>query len=175
MEDAKRADGAQSSACRTLRAVERWTVRLLAVPSAAAIAALFALVCFNVAGRAFGIPVRGAVESSGVLCGAGAALALGYAQIQHAHIEGGVAAARLPGWLRSLLNGLSLLATGAFFAVAAYELWDLGMFAFESGETVDGIGEWYPWFLVAASLGFAGEACVMACCLARSVLSGGKE
>ncbi|MBR4747615.1 MAG: TRAP transporter small permease subunit, partial [Desulfovibrio sp.] len=132
MEDAKTA-ATGSCACRVLRSVERWTVRLLAVPSACAIAALFALVCFNVAGRALGIPVRGAVESSGVLCGAGAALALGYAHLQHAHIEGGVAAARLPSLLRALLNGLSLLATSAFFGAAAYELWDLGMFAFESG------------------------------------------
>jgi len=162
-------------ACRALRGIERWTVRVLAGPSAVAIAALFALVCLNVAGRAFGIPVRGAVESSGVLCGAGAALALGYAHLQRAHIEGGVAATRLPGLLRGLLNGLSLLVTGAFFGVAAYELWDLAMFAFESGETVDGIGEWYPWFLAAASLGFAGEACVTVCGFARFVLSGGKE
>ena len=174
MEDAKTAP-AGSGACRVLRGVERWTVRLLAVPSAIAIAALFALVCFNVAGRSLGIPVRGAVESSGVLCGAGAALALGYAQLQHAHIEGGVAAARLPTWLRTLFNGLSLLASSAFFAAAAYELWDLAMFAFESGETVDGIGEWYPWFLAATSLGFAGEACVMGCAFLRAVLSGGKE
>ena len=51
MEDAKTAI-AGSYACRVLRSVERWTVRLLAVPSAFAIAALFALVCFNVGGRA---------------------------------------------------------------------------------------------------------------------------
>ena len=174
MEDAKTAP-AGSGACRVLRGVERWTVRLLAVPSAIAIAALFALVCFNVAGRSLGIPVRGAVESSGVLCGAGAALALGYAQLQHAHIEGGVAAARLPAWLRTLFNGLSLLASSAFFAAAAYELWDLAMFAFESGETVDGLGECYPWFLAASAFGFAGEACVMGCAFLRAVLSDGKE
>lgn len=133
---------------------------------------LLVLVCLNAVTRFFGLPLRGAVESSGLLGALAAALALGYAQIHHNHITGGSAFARLP---RSVRHGLDLLAQAAgvlFFALAAWELADLALFTLESGETVDGVGELYPWLILATVPGFAGQALIVALTMCITLLHG---
>ena len=136
---------------------------------------LLALVCANAGSRAFGLPLRGAVESSGLLGALTAALALGYAQLHHNHITGGVAIQRLPCTFRLVLDALACLSGALFYSAAAWELLDLGLFTLETGETVDGAGELYPWFILLTVPGFVGQAVIMFLLFCTTLLNGDEK
>ena len=155
-----------------LQALCRRIAQALAAGSAICLLALLALVCANVAGRALDMPLRGAVESSGLIGGLSAALALALAQVHNNHVTGGVAFGTLPRWLRWLLDILANLVAFAFFALAAWELVDLSLFSLEIGESVEGLGQAYPWLIMVSALGFAGQALIMLLGAASIALTG---
>jgi len=134
--------------------------------------ALLALVCANAGSRLIGTPIRGAVECSGIFGALAAALALASAQVHGNHITGGIAADRLPRMLRLPLNLFCLAAASLFFMLCAWEIADIGLFALECGETVDGLGTLYPWFVLMAVPGFLGQAAVLACRFFLCLLTG---
>lgn len=136
---------------------------------------LLVLVCANAGARLFGLPLRGAVESSGLLGALAGALALGFAQISHNHITGGVAMHLLPRRVRLVLDTLAYAAGAVFFALAAWELWDMALFTLESGETIDGVGGLYPWFIMLAVPGFLGQAVIMLLYFCTTLLTGEEE
>ena len=146
--------------------------RFLAVGAGVALVALMGLVCANAAARGLGFPIRGAVESSGLLGALTAALALSYAQVHHNHITGGVAMRMLPPGLRRLSDILACLIALVLYAAASWELLDLGLFTMETGETVDGVGTFFPWFILLTVPGFLGQAVLMICLLAPLLPSG---
>ena len=147
---------------RGLERAQRGLAQGLAALGGLFLCLLVLLVCLNAATRFFGFPLRGAVESSGLLGALAAALALGYAQIHRNHITGGVAIEALPPRLRRILDLLAMAAGAVFFTLAAWELADLGLFTLESGETVDGVGGLYPWLILLTVPGFLGQALIMA-------------
>lgn len=133
---------------------------------------LLVLVCANSGARVLGLPLRGAVESSGLLGGLACALALGFAQINRNHITGGVAIHLLPRRVRLGLDALTYAVGAVFFALAAWELWDMALFTFETGETIDGVGGLYPWFIMLAVPGFLGQAVIMLLYFCTTLLIG---
>lgn len=144
-----------------LHRAERCLAGALACIGGAAFLLLFVTVCANAATRAFGFPIRGAVESSGLFCALTAALAMAYAQTHGNHIGGGVLSGRLPALLRRLLDAVAALLGAAIYSMAAYELYDLAAFSLETGEIIDGVGMLYPWLIMLTVPGFAGLACIM--------------
>ena len=144
-----------------LHRAERYLAGVLACVGGVAFLLLFITVCANAATRAVGLPIRGAVESSGLFCALTAALAMGYAQTHGNHIGGGVLSGRLPALLRRVLDGMAALLGAAIYSMAAYELYDLAQFSLETGETIDGVGTLYPWLIMLTVPGFAGLALIM--------------
>lgn len=133
---------------------------------------LICLVCANAGARAFGLPLRGAVESSGLMGAVTASLALGLAQVHHNHITGGVALRMLPRGVRRGLYLLSCVLGAVFFAAAAWEIFDMALFTLEIGETVDGVGSLYPWIIMLTVPGFAGQAIILVLLMIGAVLTG---
>lgn len=144
-----------------LNTLERLLAGALACIGGLAFLLLFVTVCANAGTRAFGFPIRGAVESSGLFCALTAALAMAYAQTHGNHIGGGVLSRQLPALLRRLLDAVAALIGAAIYSMAAYELYDLAAFSFETGETIDGVGTLYPWLIMLTVPGFAGLAIIM--------------
>ena len=144
-----------------LHRTERCLAGALACIGGVAFLLLFVTVCANAATRAFGFPIRGAVESSGLFCALTAALAMAYAQTHGNHIGGGVLSRQLPALLRRLLDALAALIGAAIYSMVAYELYDLAIFSLETGETIDGVGTLYPWLIMFTVPGFAGLAIIM--------------
>ena len=164
--------GTSAGICRFLEGAIRNTSRCLALPGGIAVIALLLLVCSNAGSRIFGISIRGAVECSGILGALTASLALSSAQVHGNHITGGIASARLPGRLRLIPEIFSLLTGCFFFLLCAYEVADIGIFALESGEVVDGLGSLYPLFILLTVPGFLGQAIVLGCRLIICLLTG---
>ncbi|MBO4317160.1 MAG: TRAP transporter small permease subunit [Mailhella sp.] len=159
-------------AVRILQKTADGTARALAFFGGAAVLALLALVCANAGSRLAGMPIRGAVECSGILGAVIASLALSSAQVHGNHITGGIAADRLPRALRLALSCFCHAAGCLFFLLCAWEVADIGLFALETGETIDGLGALYPWFVLLTVPGFFGEAAVLACRLFICLISG---
>ena len=163
---------AAPAAVRALNSASSKMSAALAVFAGIAVLALLLLVCANAGARFLALPIRGAVESSGIFCALAAALALSGAQVHGNHICGGIAAERLPGPLRFLLNAACLAAGSAFFLLCAWEVADIGLFALETGETIEGMGALYPYCILMTVPGFLGHAAVLAMRLAACLLTG---
>lgn len=163
---------AQEKYARYLQQARRGIALGLAALGAVFLVLLLGLVCSNAGARLLEIPLRGAVESSGLLGALAGTLALGFAQINHNHITGGVAAHSLPRWARRGLDALAHAAGAAFFALAAWELWDLALFTLESGETIDGVGALYPWLIMLSVPGFLGQTVIMLLFFCTTLLTG---
>ncbi len=161
-----------SNAVCILRSASSKLSAVLAFFAGIAVLALLLLVCANAGARFLGLPIRGAVESSGIFCALAAALALSSAQIHGNHVSGGVAANRLPGSLRFLLSIACLAASSAFFLLCAWEIADIGLFAMETGETIDGMGALYPYCILMTVPGFLGHAAVLAMRLCICLMTG---
>jgi len=163
---------AAHAAVRILRSASSKLSGALALFAGIAAIALLLLVCANAGFRFLGLPIRGAVESSGIFCAIAAALALGSAQTHGNHICGGIAASRLPRPLRFFLNIACLAAGCAFFLLCAWEVADIGLFALETGEVIDGLGALYPWCILMTVPGFLGHAAVIAMRLSICLITG---
>ena len=155
-----------------LNRIQRIIAVYLAVVGGVFFLILLGVVCVNVTTRSFDMPIRGAVESSGLFSGLTAALAIGYAQICHNHITGGVAIQTLPRFLRRILDALAAIIGIVFYCAATWEMLDLGLFTLETGETIDGVGALYPWLILMTAPGFAGQAVIMFLILCGIVFKG---
>lgn len=155
-----------------LQQARRGIALSLAALGAVFLLLLLALVCSNAGARLLEMPLRGAVESSGLLGALAGTLALGYAQVSRNHITGGVAAHSLPRPVRRGLDALAHAVGAAFFALAAWELWDMALFTLESGETIDGVGALYPWLIMLSVPGFLGQAVIMLLLFCTTLLTG---
>ena len=158
-----------------LHRVSSLVSHILAIMGGAALVCLLVLVCLNAGGRLFDMPIRGAVESSGLLGALVGTLALGYAQIHGNHIAGGVFAGSLPRPLRIVLHELCLLGCCAFFLFCAYEIADIGLFALECGETDEGVGDLFPYFVLGTVPGYVGQSFVLFCSFLQTLLTGREE
>ena len=161
-----------SSAVSVLRWASSKLSAVLAVFAGIAVLSLLLLVCANAGARFLGLPIRGAVESSGIFCALAAALALSSAQVHGNHICGGIAANRLPRPLRFFLNIVCLVVGSAFFLLCAWEIADIGLFALEAGEIIDGMGSLYPYCILMTVPGFLGHAAVLAMRLVLCLITG---
>ena len=82
---------------------------------------------------------------------------------------------RLPCTFRLVLDALACLSGALFYSAAAWELLDLGLFTLETGETVDGAGELYPWFILLTVPGFVGQAVIMFLLFCTTLLNGDEK
>ncbi|MCQ2444840.1 MAG: hypothetical protein MJ061_05055, partial [Mailhella sp.] len=133
-----------SPSVRLLQGISKNLSNILAVFGGTAALLLLTLVCVNAFGRLADFPVRGAVESCGLLGALTGTMALPFAQFGGHHPLGGVMADRLPFIMRHGLYLLSHALCCAFFLFCAYEVYDTALFALEMGEEVDGVGAAYP-------------------------------
>lgn len=161
-----------SPAVRLLNGLSKKTSDLLAVLGGAAAILLLAIVCLNAFGRLVDFPIRGAVETCGLLGALTGTMALPFAQFGGHHPLGGVMAERLPFFFRHSLYLLSQALCCAFFLFCAYEVYDTALFALEMGEEVDGVGAAYPYIVFACVPGFLGEALVHCCSMLLSAMTG---
>ncbi len=168
----KHLSASRRRAVRVLQKAADGTARSIAIAGGTAVIALLVLVCANAGSRLVGMPIRGAVECSGILGAVIASLALSSAQVHGNHITGGIAADRLPRGIRLALACICHAAGCLFFLLCAWEVTDIGLFALETGETIDGLGTLYPWFILLTVPGFLGEAAVLVCHLLICIISG---
>ncbi|MBZ9558560.1 MULTISPECIES: TRAP transporter small permease [unclassified Modicisalibacter] len=105
--------------------------RSLLVLAGAALLAMTLLVVANIVLRQVSASFGGTTEVVGWLTAAVVSLSLAHAQSKKAHIELDLVVARLPRRLQTGVQALVLLASLAFFAMVAYQLWHYGLLAMQ--------------------------------------------
>lgn len=140
-------------------AFDRVCVRLnhaMACLAGAALATLMLFVVIEIALRALGWPVVGAVEVISWLSAVAMALALGYVQLQRGHVAMTLIADHLPPVGRRMLDLANATVALLLFAAVAFYLVRYGIQLRESGslsETLKVVV--YPW-IFAVAVGFTG-------------------
>ncbi len=94
--------------------------------------------CLNIAVRPFGSGIRGTLELSGYLCALGAGLCVPAAQAAGSHISAGLWADKLPKAIGLCFDLLCNLACAAAAVGIALQLKDIGEYAHDMGEYIDG-------------------------------------
>lgn len=113
------------------------------------------LACANIAGRAFGEPVKGTFELVGFMGALTAGLSLAFAQRHKAHIFVAFFVARFSRRVRLVLDAAVYLCSALFFAVACIELKTFAGFIVDMGELSETLHlAYYPFvYIVAAGCG----------------------
>lgn len=129
--------------------------RLASIIGCAALLAMLALVCANIAMRPFGGGIRGTVEMSGYLCALAVGLCLPAAQLAGSHISAGLWLRIFPPRFRLAQQALiSLVCAGLLLAVGR-ELLALAEYTRESGEYIDGFDFSYFGMILGMAIGVA--------------------
>ena len=136
--------------------------------------AMMLLACANVAGRGFGIPIKGTFELMGLFGAVVAAFALAGTQMQRQHIAVDVLVRVFPAKIRTILSTLQYLIGSVLFILAAWQTWLLGTNLWRVHELSETLRIVYFPFVYSVSFGCAVIALVLVIELLR-VLSGEGE
>ncbi len=136
--------------------------------------AMMLLACANVAGRGFGIPIKGTFELMGLFGAVVAAFALAGTQMQRQHIAVDVLVRVFPAKIRTILSTLQYLIGSVFFILAAWQTWLLGTNLWRVHELSETLRIVYFPFVYSVSLGCVVIALVLVIELLK-VLSGEGE
>lgn len=163
-------DAAGAAAARLARLAQHVN-RVLAAAAAVALIGLMLFVVIEVAARAFGWPLTGAVEIIGWLAAVAMALALAHVQLQRGHVAMTVLTDRLSGRPRALLDAAVAALALLLFAAVTFYLARYALTLRETGslsETLKVIV--FPWVFVVA-LGFAGLCLALLLDLLRCLIA----
>ena len=128
------------------------------------------LTCANIAGRMFGMPVRGTFELMGFFGAVTAAFALGYTQIKRGHIAVDVLMNRFSDRAKQALNFTNSLAGMLFFMVVAWQISQKAGILKNSGEVTETLGIIYYPFTFCVAMGCGALALVFLTDLIRTIL-----
>ena len=119
--------------------------------------------CANIGMRLLGLPFRGAIEINGYLCAVAVGLCMPQAQRAGIHISGGIWEECFSPKNRKRQHILITALSAALLALVSAELLDLALYAYGSGETIEGFPFSFFALAVLAAAGFILQACVLAC------------
>ncbi|WP_462323299.1 TRAP transporter small permease [Desulfoplanes sp.] len=120
---------------------------------------MVALACSNMVLRFCGQPIKGTFELMGFLGAMVAGLALAGTQAGKGHIVITIFQDRFPGWMRSVLDPLTSVLCLGFFALVAWQTWELALSIRGFGEVSETLQIiYYPFVLVV----FIGVAALVA-------------
>ena len=147
----------------TLEKIDEWLGRVLLVLSGAAILALMLLATLNVVLRIFHAPFRGTYEIVSFLGAIGVAFALAATQRRKVNIIVDIVSDRYPRPVKRLVDALSALVGGTFFAIVAWQVLVGGGRIKAAGEVSEPLKMIYHPFVfgVAAGFGLLALTCLL--------------
>lgn len=101
------------------------------------LAAMIAITCANIFSRMVWVPIRGTYEMMGFFGALVTAFALGYTQLNKAHISVDILVNRFPAKLQRLLNGLNCIICSGFFTIAGWQIAKLAHTLRVTGEVTE--------------------------------------
>jgi len=128
------------------------------------------LTCANIAGRIFGMPVRGTFELMGFFGAVTAAFALGYTQIRQGHVAVDILINKFSDRTKQALSFANSLAGMLFFTVVAWQIAGKAGILKNSGEVTETLGIVYYPFTFCVALGCVALSLVFLTDLIRAVL-----
>lgn len=146
--------------------------RLLAVFAGLTLTAMMVLACWNMVGRAFGAPLKGAFELMGFMGAVVAAFSLAYAQQSRSHIFVAFFIAKFKRPVRLVLDAAVHLASAAFFVHAALEVEKLAAFIVDMGELSETLQIVYHPFVWAVAAGCLAMGFVLLVSFCKTVFLG---
>ena len=157
-----------------LTGFECWLKRLsyaAAIAGGLCMLAVMAIICANIAMRAIGPGLHGAVEISGYLCALAVGLCLPAAQLNGSHIELGVLSSSFSE--RALLAQKSIvsLLSIIILLVVFKELLSLAGYTSISGELIEGFPFSFMFMVLGMALGVLLHGLVFICCMLRALLA----
>jgi TRAP-type C4-dicarboxylate transport system permease small subunit len=120
-----------------------------------ALLAVMILATGNVVLRIFHIPFSGSYEIISFLGAIVTASALGYTQRNRDHIVVDIISEKFPSGIKKIVDAVSYLIIGVFFAVISWQTFLWGMKIRESGELSETLKIIYHPFIFGVALGFA--------------------
>lgn len=144
--------------------------RVLAIFAGLTLTAMMLLACWNMIGRAFGYPLKGAFELMGFMGAVVAAFSLAYAQQSRSHIFVAFFIARFSKPVRLALDAAVHLASAVFFIHAGLELEKLALFIVDMGELSETLQIIYHPFVWAVAAGCLVMGFVLLISFSKTVL-----
>lgn len=115
--------------------------------------AMMTLACANMVARAVWVPIQGTFELMGFFGAVTTGLALAFAQRNKSHISVGILMKHFPKGIRRILDGLTSLASCAFFTLIGLETSQWAGYLVQTGELSETLRIAYHPFVFAAALG----------------------
>ena len=161
-----------AAGARSAAMLERLCAHLnqaLAWVAGATLAALMLFVVCEVALRAAGWPMVGAVEAISWMSAVAVALALGHVQLQRGHVAMTLIADRLSATARLLLDAVNAVVALCLFALVSFYLFRYGLQLRAAGSLSETMKvAVYPWLFVVA-VGFVGLVLALLLDVVRAV------
>ncbi len=140
---------------RYLESVNLFLNKLLLILGGTAVMLLMSVAAINILLRMLHVPYRGTYEIVSFLGAIVIAFALGYTQKRKDHIIVDILTQKFSHHTNHILNILSYLITGAFFAIVSWQVFAFGMKISRSGEVSETLKIAYHPFIFCVSIGFA--------------------
>jgi TRAP-type C4-dicarboxylate transport system permease small subunit len=117
--------------------------------------AMIVLTCANIFSRLFWLPIRGTYELMGFMGAVVASFALGYTQIKRGHIAVNILVNRFSEKTQRILNGVNHTICMAFFALAAWKIFEKAVTIKNTGEVTETLRMMYHPFVYGVAIGCA--------------------
>lgn len=115
--------------------------------------AMILMTCANILSRLIWVPIKGTFELMGFFGASATAFALGYTQIEKAHISVDILVNRFSEKTQSILNGINYLISMMFFGIAGWQIARWAETIRETGEVTETLRIIYYPFTYAVALG----------------------
>lgn len=155
---------------KVLNNISLYANKLLLMCGGLFLVGMVVLTCANIAGRIFGMPVRGTFELMGFFGAVTAAFALGHTHIKKGHVAVDVLMNQFSNRTRRVLNFINSLAGMLFFMVVAWQIATLAGVLKASGEVTETLGIAYYPFTLCVALGCGALTLVFIADLIKAIL-----
>ena len=115
--------------------------------------AMILITCANIFSRLVWVPIKGTFELMGFFGAVTTAFALGYTQLDKAHISVDILVNRFPPKIRMALTGINSFICMIFFSLAGYQITRWATTIRETGEVTETLRVIYYPFTYAVALG----------------------